>query len=483
MIPVVLCGGSGLRLWPVSEKKPFYRFFDHHSLLEMSLKRLENFEPILIVSTESLKPALEKILKDKTIKTEVIYEPKPRNTACSIALLCHLLSQRKQEKDILGIFPSDHFIGKEPEFQNLISSGIQTAKEERKIVTFGLFPRFERWAGPEASCPGYGYIKVKNTIRVLNHIPVKQACGFVEKPDASTSLSLAKEGNLWNSGIFLCPVDVLIQYFKDHLSHLWRQILRIQENSIHSIYENLKPVSFDKGIMEKISQFLCLPCDIDWSDLGSWDRIAGWDQHFPGKLHNKAHVISKDSNRNFVFSSTNQRIGMIDIQDTLVVHRPEGLLIANRNRGEDVKYIGEKFKSLGEKPDVKCKILDKEKPTKEWVEKPWGAYRVLWTEGFFKYKELKVKPGHQLSYQSHRRRSEHWLVVSGFAEVTLEGNKYKLKANEHLFVAQGAKHRLKNPGEKELLLLEIQIGDYLEEDDIVRYADDYGRTKKLKPDH
>ena len=482
MIPAVLCGGAGSRLWPLSEKKPFYKFFDDHSLLEISLKRLENFEPILIVSTENLKPDIEKILKEKTIKTEVIYEPKPRNTACSIALLCHLLSQRKQDRDILGIFPSDHFIGRELDFQNLISSGVQIAKEERQIVTFGALPHFESSSDRAASCPGYGYIKVKNTIRELNHIPVKQACGFVEKPNFSQSLSLVKEGNLWNSGIFLCPVDVLIQYFKDHLPHLWRQILSVKKDSIHSVYEKIKPISFDKGIMEKISQYLCLPCDIGWSDLGSWDRIARWDQQFPGKLNNKAHTVSKDSHGNFVFSSTNQRIGLIDVKNTLVVYGEEGLLIANRGRGEDVKPIGEGFKGLTEKQNVKGKVLcpnsivNKETSTKEWVKKPWGAYRVLWTKGFFKYKELKINPGQQLSYQSHRRRSEHWLVISGLAEVILEGNKQQLKANEHLFIDQGAKHRLKNPTAKELLLLEIQVGDYLEEDDITRYADDYGRS-------
>lgn len=456
MIPIVLCGGAGARLWPVSEKKPFYNFFDDRSLLEISLERLKDFEPLLIISVEKLKPAVEEVLKGKKYKTEIIYEPESRNTAVSVALVCHLLRKRQKEKDIVGIFPSDHFVGKELEFQKLISVGIQVAKEERKVVTFGVLPH--------SPCSDYGHIKVGDTYREFNGCSVKQAFGFVEKPDFSKSLSLTKEGYLWNSGIFLSPVDLLIQYFEEYLPDLWRQILCVEKDTIRSVYQNIKPVSFDKGIMEKISQYLCLPFDIEWSDLGSWDRMADLNRRSPEKLNNKAHVISKDSNGNFVLSFVGKDIGLIGVKDILVVNGKEGLLIANKGTGESVKYISEKFKQQ----NVKQK--------KKWVEKPWGAYRVIMEEGFFKYKELKVKPGHQLSYQSHRKRREHWLVISGLAEVTIEGNTSQLKANEHIFIAQGVKHRLKNPIEEELLLLEIQMGNYLEEDDIIRYADDYGRS-------
>ena len=456
MIPVILCGGSGTRLWPISENKPFYNFFDDHSLLEISLKRLKNFEPSLIVSVEKLKPAVEKTLRGKKYKTEIIYEPESKNTAVSIALACQLLRQRHCEKEIVGIFPSDHFIGRELDFQRLISAGIQVVKEDRKMLTFGI--------PPHSPCSGYGYIKITNTYKELNKFLIKQAVGFVEKPDVSKSSSFLKEGYLWNSGIFLCPVDLLIQYFEDLLPNLWKQILRVKEDTIHSVYKNLKPVSFDKGIMEKISQYLCLPCDMEWSDLGTWDRIADWNQKFPGKLNNKAHISEKNSSGNFVFSSKDQPIGLIGLKDSLVIKGEEGLLIAKRGTGENVQYIGEKF----QKQNIKQK--------KEWVEKPWGAYRLIMEEGLFKYKELQVKPGHQLSYQSHLKRKEHWLVIAGLAEVTIEENKSQLKVNEHLFIDQGVKHRLKNPTDQMLIVLEIQIGSYLEEDDIIRYKDDYGRS-------
>lgn len=456
MIPVILCGGAGARLWPISEKKPFYNFFNDHSFLETSLKRLKSFEPFLIVSVEKLKPAMEEILRKTRYKSEIIYEPESKNTAVSIALICHLLSKKQQNKEIVGIFPSDHFIEKESDFQKLISTGIQIAKEEQKIVTFGI--------PPHSPCSDYGYIKVQDTYRELNKISIKQAVGFVEKPHLSKSLSLVNEGYLWNSGIFLSPVDLLIQYFEKYLPELWEQILCIKEDNIHSVYKNIKPVSFDKGIMENISQYICLPCDVGWSDLGSWDRMSDLDRQFPKMLNNKSHIVSRNSNDNFVFSSTDKHIGLIGLKNILVVNGEEGLLITKKGSGGDVRYISEEFK----KQDIE--------QNKKWIEKPWGAYRVVMEEGFFKYKEIKVNPGHQLSYQSHKKRKEHWLVISGIAEVTIEGNKYQLKANEHIFIDRRVKHRLKNQTEEQLLLLEIQMGNYLEEDDITRYEDDYGRS-------
>ena len=480
MIPIILCGGSGTRLWPISEKKPFYNFFSSYSLLEMCLKRIKDFEPLVIVSVTSLKPSLEKTLRDKKYKTKVIYEPKSKNTAASIALACHLLKKNQESnKNIVGVFPSDHFIDKESKFKKLLSTGIEIAKKEQKIVTFGI--------PPQSPSSDYGYIKIRDKHRKLNTFSVKQAVGFEEKPQMSTASSLIKEGYLWNSGIFLCPMDILIQYFKKHLSDLWKQILTITEdsNSIHSVYQNIKPISFDKGIMEHIKSYICLPCDVGWSDLGTWDRIADWNQKFPGKLSNRASVIEKRSKENFVFSSKDQSIGLIGIKNSLVINGEEGLLFANRNTGENVKCISEQFKTqkkveLSKPSDCSYKqdknYSSDDKQKKKWVEKPWGAYRVIMKDGFFKYKELKVKPGHQLSYQSHKKRKEHWFVISGQAEVTLEGNKHQLQTNEHIFIDQEMKHRLKNPTDQILFLLEIQMGSYLEEDDIVRYEDDYGRN-------
>ena len=458
MIPLILCGGFGTRLWPIAENKPFYNFFGQ-SLLEKSLHRLKKFEPFLIVSVENLKGVLEETLREKDYKTEILYEPESKNTAVSVALACRLLSLRQKEEEIIGIFPSDHFIGQELRFQNFVSTGLQVAREKQKIVTFGF--------SPDRACSDYGYIKVRNIGKEINGFSIKQAVAFVEKPELSQSVSLAKEGYLWNSGIFLSPVKLLIQYFSNYLPHLWTQILCVKKDfkSLHSIYQNIEPVSFDKGIMENLREYLCLPCDVAWSDLGSWNRMADLDQRFPGSLKNKACLFSKASKGNFVFSSTDKPIGLIGIKDTVIVQGEKGLLIADKKEeGQWLKSISEEFK----KQNLEQKG--------EWVKKPWGAYRVTMREGEFKCKELKVRPGHQLSYQSHKKRSEHWLVISGLAEVTLEGKKYQLKVNEHIFIDRETKHRLKNPAKTPLFLLEIQRGSYLEEDDITRYQDDYGRS-------
>ena len=451
MIPIILCGGEGSRLWPI--KKLFYPLFDKHNLLEMSLKRLQNFNPALIVSVEELRTNVEKTLENKNYNTEVIYEPIAKNTAVSIALACHFLKKKYQFKGIVGIFPSDHFIGKVPKFQKLISLGIQTAQKENQIVTFGIRP-----SSPSSN---YGYIKIEQKDDNRNQTAVKKAFGFIEKPKISQSSFLLKEGCLWNAGIFLSPLNLLIKYFEKHLPHLWESLIDAKDHTIHSVYKNLKPISFDRGIMENIDQFLCLPFEVDWSDLGSWDKITDWNQNFPGRLNNKALVFQKKSKGNFIFSSEEKPIGLLDINNNLIIQDEKGLLIAGKKRTDkDIQYIHKEF----------------QKQKSRWIKTPWGSYAVIKKEDFFKYKQLKIRAGQQLSYQSHQKRKEHWLVVEGQAEAIVDGVKKKLQRHEHLFIDQGVKHRLKNPTDQMLTVLEIQIGTYLEEDDIVRYEDDYGRS-------
>ena len=451
MIPVLLCGGSGSRLWPILKKKSFYNFFGKDNLLDMSLKRLKDFEPILMVSVEELKKNLEETLKEKKYKTEIIYEPEPKGTAVAIALACHSLIRNKGQaikEEIIGIFPSDHFIERELEFKKLISMGVQLARTEQKIITFGIPP-----SAP--SCLAYGYITVEKSKQML----IKKAVGFVEKPTRAQYIALLKGEYFWNSGIFLSPLKLLIQCFERYLPHLWKQILCLKDNSIQSIYKNLDIISFDKAVMENIKQHFCINCDVGWSDLGSWDRIAEWDQKFPGKLNNKAFTTEKDSKTNFIFSSEDKTVGLIGVTNSLIINEKNSLLVAKKGQSENVKLYYKEF----------------QKQKKEWVEKPWGAYRVILENSLFKYKELKIKPGHQLSYQSHKKRKEHWLVIDGQAEVFVDDVKRILQTNEHTFIDQGVKHRLKNSTNQMLLVLEIQIGAYLEEDDIVRYQDDYGR--------
>ncbi len=588
MIPVILCGGSGSRLWPISDEKLFYNFFDSQSLLDISLKRLEAFESPLIVSQESLKTSAESVVKNNSPSADRIYEPLLRNTAVSFALACHFLRQRRRAQSLIGLFPADHFISQELDFQKLVAAGSQIAQEKGQIVAFGSAPRF-----PSSD---YGYIKVQNNTSSLNGVSFQTAIGFVEKPSLSESESLIQEGCLWNFGIFLGSLGVFIQHFENYLPDLWREICSIKEDfsNISSAYQKLNPLSFDKGIMEKISSYICLPCDVGWFDLGSWDRLADWEREFPGKLQNRARVIRQEAEGSFVFSSIDRNIGLAGAKNLLVIQGEKGLLIAKKGAGRDMKKLAESFNRPAHPADKKgmdqkiCRpglknpfILGAKKGAKShklgesfgcwrpmtqgpppghtaiktgesfsgkikgwmkiipqklarlsnrsgwrspfniglpqnlarlsnregfkdrrlkpqslgakalrqkakgsagmgedaprWAVKPWGAYRVLMERDGFKYKELKVLPGQQLSCQSHKKRVEHWIVAVGQAEIILEGRRFPLKANEHIFIPQGAKHRLKNPAKKDLILLEIQMGSELDENDIVRYADDYGR--------
>ena len=457
MIPIILCGGSGTRLWPVSAK-PFHKFFEQ-SLFEMTLKRLEHYEQAIIVSQESLRHPMEIALKKHKNKARVIYEPESKDTAPAVALVCHLLSCEKQSKEVIGIFPSDHFIGNEPVFHEALSIGAEIAAKDKEVVTLGLIP-----SHPKVS---YGYIKVSNTIKQAGRFSVKKAISFLEKPDFSKAKALLEEdrdGYLWNSGIFLCRVDILISHFKTHLPDLWEKITK-DGKDISAAYRDLSPVSFDRGIMEKTGQHICLACnDIDWVDLGSWDHIAEWKESSAKSLNNKAYVASEKSEGNFVFSSKNQPVGLVGIKDTLIVNGEEGILVAKKGMSESVKKVAWQMKQ---------KLPSKGERRKEC---PWGEWSVIGEGEMFKCKILQVKPGHQLSYQTHQKRMEHWIVMSGKALVILDGKSFQLNANEHILIPQGAKHRLKNPGTDWLTVFEIQMGNYLGEDDIIRYLDDYGRS-------
>ncbi|MBC6415344.1 MAG: cupin domain-containing protein [Bdellovibrionales bacterium] len=444
MIPIILCGGSGTRLWPLLKKKSFYNFFGNKSLLDLSLERLKSFGPITLVTTKQFKENLDIALQSKQLKIETVYEPEAKNTAISIALVCYLFSKRKDLKDkVLGFFPSDHFIEKEQEFKNIITQGIEISKSEKKIITFGIPPSSKLLRSD------YGYIKVKKTNSTFFKV-----LAFIEKPDERQALGLLKKGYLWNSGIFISPLDLLIQYFEKYLSQLWEKILSLENHSIDFVYKNLDSISFDKGIMENVKQALCLPFDVAWSDLGSWESLADWSQKNPGVLNNQAFKFETDSKNNFVFSSENKIAGLIGIENTLVINEKEGLLISKKGHSKNIKSMYKKLSNL--------------KPS--FVKKPWGTYSVLLEKDFFKYKELRVHPGQKLSYQSHKNRKEHWIVIKGQAEVYINGLRKILNENEHVFIDQGIKHQLKNPNSQTLLILEIQMGHCLEED-IIRYKD------------
>ena len=460
MIPVILAGGQGLRLWPLSndtQTKPFYRFFQK-SFLEMSMERLSHFPSPLIVASESMKTQTEQIAKKVSAKT--LYEPEAKNTAPAIALACLFLKNQKQGQEVVGIFPVDHYFHPIEKFHKLISLGEQLVSSENKIITLGLLPN--------KPLPGYGYIKTKKLKRQENDICIWQSDSFVEKPDTHKAQELIKDKHyLWNSGIFISSVDTLIEHFKEHLPKLWSIIESIPNNmeNIHHFYKDIEAISFDKGIMENISEYIVLSSDLQWKDLGSWDDIADLHEEKNIKLSANPSVASKDSHGNFIFSQEKKPVGLIGLKDSLVVNAEQGLLIAKRGKAQEIKELIGSLKRLETGAEHENSI----------VLKPWGRYKTLYFSLPFKVKLLYIKPGERLSYQSHKNRREHWIVISGSGELTLNGKIKNLKTDDHILIPQGQKHRLKNIGAKELIVLETQLGTLCVEEDIIRYEDDYNR--------
>ena len=332
------------------------------------------------------------------------------------------------------------------------------ALSKKRIVTLGLTPL--------KPLPNYGYIKTKKLHCKENDIFIYESDSFLEKPDTNKAQSLIEEGNsLWNSGVFISSVDLLIECFKEHLPELWKVIETMPEDRCCH-YKNIEAISFDKGIMENISEYLVLNTDLKWRDLGSWDDIADLHEEKNIELGIEPSVVSKDSQRNFVFSEKNESIGLIGIKDSLIVSGSEGLLIAKRGTAQGIKNLIGSFKKMGGDSQGKEHSI---------VLKPWGRYEILYSSLPFKVKLLYMNPNERLSYQSHQKRKEHWIIVSGTGEITLNEKVQEIKAEDYVIIPQGQKHRLKNTGKKELIVLEAQFGVLCVEEDIIRHEDDYNR--------
>lgn len=465
MIPVILSGGSGTRLWPVSRAsypKQFCEFYDK-SFLRESLDRLKGHSDPLILTVASMKALTEKTLEEKGLASEqAIYEPMGRNTAPAVALLCHVLDTRGQADEVVGVFPADHLITKTEVFSDAVSLAEKVASLN-KIVTLGIHPKYP--------ATGYGYIEVTNQeLESAEGLKAFQVEGFREKPDEATATEFLKTGkHFWNAGMFLFKVSHMIELFKKHQPDMWERVSTIKPDLSNAkyVYANLEAISLDYAIMEKVKEQVCIPCDMGWSDVGSWDELARLGEEMPGlKNVGAAQVFNQDSQNNYVFSIRNKVIGLVGVENSIVVDTPDALLVASKGNSQKVKDLLQQIKDAG-LPEAT------EHP---FETRPWGRYEVLCDRKDFKSKVITVHAGHQLSYQSHKKRSEHWVVISGEAEVVLNDETHKLKPGDSIEIPQGSKHRMRNPGTTPLIFTETQTGSYFGEDDITRYEDDYSRV-------
>lgn len=463
MIPAILSGGSGTRLWPVSRAKfpkQFVDLFDE-GLLTKTLKRLRPLGTPWTITTRDLSVLTNRCYQDLGLSSEnVLFEPYGKNTAPAIAAFCRLLELRGQSQQVAGIFPADHFIEKEADYIEALRLAEEVALKGH-VVTIGIRPSYP--------ATGYGYIETEpHAVGSRGNVSALKARGFREKPSKQVAEEfLSKGGFFWNAGMFVFKVETMIGLFKSHLPQMWQQMAQLQSDlgNLEAIYSKVDAISIDYGIMEKLASHVCIPCDVGWSDVGSWDEVA--------KIKpSDTDMIEINSTGNYVLSQDKKTYAFVDCKDLMVVETSDAVLVIPRGLSQKVKDVVENLKGRAGK-DAKAKVLLEER---NFELRPWGRFEVLRDTVDFKSKVIQVQPGHQLSYQSHAQRAEHWVIVKGNPEVVLNDKVLHLKAGESVYIPLGAKHRMRNTTDKVVEFVEVQVGTYFGEDDIVRYQDDYKRS-------
>ena len=476
ILPVILSGGAGSRLWPISREghpKPFMKMTDGQTLLEKTYRRAANLlgvlkesgtAKILTVTNRDYYFMSRDELAKANVKGAFLLEPFGRNTAPAIALAAHRLLKKHGDDVIMLVLPSDHLIGDEPAFSECVKKACHLA-QEGYLVTFGIAP-----TGPET---GFGYIEQGQAM--TDGFLVKR---FVEKPDAKTAQQyLAVGGYLWNSGMFCFKVKTFLDELKihspsvaDHAASCWESMPDTGNESTYleipeAAFEYAPNDSIDYALMEKSSKVAVVPGSFGWNDIGSWNAIR--DLVVPDIDNNRAmgQAIFVNSSNTFV-QSEDRLVATVGINNLIVIDTPDALLIANPEQAQDVRKVVARLKELGH---------DAAKLHRT-VSRPWGTYTVLEDTPGFKIKRIEVKSGGKLSLQMHHHRSEHWIVVKGQAHVVNGEQDITLLANESTYIPAGHKHRLENRIDDDLVMIEVQCGGYLGEDDIVRFDDTYGRV-------
>lgn len=465
--PVVLCGGAGTRLWPSSRKaypKQFANIFGEYSLYQDTLQRLslKNMAAPTVMTSEDYRfLAVEQAEQLGLSDARVVVEPLARDTGPAILAAAILLEDSPEA--IMLVTPSDHAITKPEEFHAALIEGMSAASDGA-IVTFGVVP--DR---PET---GYGYLKLAE--RSTGKSAVIE---FTEKPDAQTALEMLGSGNyLWNSGIFMGRVCDFLTAYEIHAPEMIMPVRAAVANAsfdlsftrlAHEGFAEARAVSIDYAIMELADNVVSVPLDCGWSDLGAWDAVWNATKKDP-----KGNVTAGDVKligcEGSYLRSEDSNILMVGLglKDTVAVALRDAILVADKSRSQDLKLVVETLRTDG-------KGQADEYPR---VHRPWGWYETLCFDTRFQVKRIMVRPGGVLSLQSHRHRSEHWIVVAGTAEVTIGDNVKLVTENEGVYIPLGERHRLANPGKVSVYLIEVQTGAYLGEDDIVRYDDIYHRT-------
>lgn len=471
IIPIILSGGAGARLWPVSRRmypKPFMEVAGK-PLLAHALGRAASIaDEALIVTNQDHYFLTEKLLSEteKAPKVSYLLEPEGRNTAPAIALAVRHTREAHGDEAVCLILAADHLISDDAAFEEAIAQATEQA-QQGNLVVFGIRP-----TAPET---GYGYLEVAET----GDAPLALS-SFVEKPDRATAEQYLAEGRYyWNSGMFCFTAGAMAENMAVHAGDEWAAseiafaeaqeeagVTRFAKDSF-----NAQPdISIDYAVMEKADKIVMVPASFGWSDVGSWGAVArAHDKDERGNSavgDNKVHLF--DAQNTHVESTSHQEkiIAAIGVQDLVIIDTPDALLVADSFKSQDVKLVVEALKTSRDSDFAELPST---------VRRPWGTYATLKQEDGYQVKRITVAPGQKLSLQYHHKRSEHWVVTQGQAIVQVGEQEFETGPGDYRYIPLGEKHRLTNIGDSELVLIEVQIGSYLEEDDIVRLEDVYGR--------
>lgn len=455
---IILAGGSGTRLWPLSRERYPKQFIKlqgkAYSLFQETFMRgmlLSEVDDIYVVTNEKHKylvmGAVEE-LGHQYNETNIIVEPEALNTLP--AIFAGVQEVVKKGNDNVVVFPSDHVILKSEDFATIIKKSTELTSEH--IITFGI--------KPSNANTGYGYISPGE--KKYNGFVVK---AFKEKPSLEKAEEYVSQGFYWNAGIFMFNTEVFItevQRFTPEIYNAFQSTSKIQD-AFHKIG---KKISIDYGIMEKSDKVAVVPVDIGWNDLGSFDSFSEvYEKDEMQNISAEQNILINSSN-NIVQSYDGKIVAAVDVDDLIIIDNRDALLICKKGNSQKVKDVVECLKSRND--------LRTEYNVQDY--RPWGSYKVLEEEkDNFKIKRITVNQGKKLSYQLHHHRSEHWIVVKGMAKVTVDDEVRFVRSGESIFFREGQKHRLENPGKVPLEIIEVQMGQYLEEDDIIRFDDDYKR--------
>lgn len=472
--PVLLCGGSGTRLWPLSRKsypKQFAVMLGEESLFQNSARRLSGTSytaPIVVTGSDFRFIVTEQLAAIGVDPGTILIEPEGRNTAPAV-LAAALHVAARDPKGLLLVAPSDHVVPDVDGFRIAVETGADAARTGQ-LVTFGIAP-----TRPET---GYGYLELSAKPKDKKTVPLTR---FVEKPDAEHAAEMLAAGNfMWNAGIFLFSAQTILDAFKAHAPNLIAPVQAAYTKAQPDLgflrldveaWAEAEDISIDYAVMEHADNLSVVPFTGVWSDLGGWDAVWRASEADETGVVTNGEATSIDCKDTLLRSeSESLEVVGIGLKDTMVVAMPDAVLVANTSRAQDVKKAVARLKNKGA---VQATTFPKD-------HRPWGWFESLVIGDRFQVKRIHVHPGAALSLQSHHHRSEHWIVVEGTAKVTVDDEVKLVTENQSVYIPLGAVHRMENPGKVPMVLIEVQTGSYLAEDDIIRYEDVYSRGQGAK---